>query len=26
LVDFILDIYRALEATALELGEDWEKK
>jgi len=26
LVDFIRDIYRALEATALEVGEDWDKK
>ena len=26
LVDFIRDVYRALEATALEVGEDWGKK
>jgi hypothetical protein len=26
LVDFIRDVYRALEATALEVGEDWEKR
>jgi hypothetical protein len=26
LVDFIRDVYRALEATALEVGEDWKKK
>ena len=26
LVDFIRDVYRALEATALEVGEDWAKK
>jgi hypothetical protein len=26
LVDFIRDVYRALEATALEVGDDWEKK
>ncbi len=25
LVDFIRDVYRALEATALEVGEDWEE-
>jgi hypothetical protein len=25
LVDFIRDVYRALEATALEVGEDWKK-
>jgi len=26
LVDFIRDVYRSLEATALEVGEDWEKR